>query len=141
MSECTQLYTELHRRKVLSLGQLNNGPQIVSGFLLNQYMCFPILCSKPLNCFKRVSLLHLHTPVKNYAELRNTAWVQWHECISYLQSERSSTLPPAAAAIELVMKFWLQEFCWWQLRHFQIIVWYNHSLKIHLLSLNSASGY
>lgn len=141
MSECTQLYTEFQRRKVLSLGWLNSEPQIVSGFLLNQYMCFPILCSKPLNCFKRVSLSHLHTPVKSSAELRNTARVQQHERISYLQSERSSTLPPAAAAIELVMKFFLQEFCWWQLRNFETIVWYYHSLKIHLLSLNSASGY
>lgn len=72
---------------------------------------------------------HFHIPVKKYSKLRNTAQVQWHECISYLQSERSSTLPPAAAATELVMKFWLQEFCWWQLRNFQIIVWYYHSLK------------
>lgn len=81
---------------------------------------------------------HFHTPVKKYSKLRNTAQVQWDECISYLQSERSSTLPPAAAAIELVMKFWLQKYCWWQLGNFQIIVWYYHSLKINLLSLNRA---
>lgn len=47
MCQCTQLYTEFQKKKVLSLGQLNNGPQIVSGFLLNQHMCFPMLYHKP----------------------------------------------------------------------------------------------